>query len=76
MAGLFCSSKVDATIWYDVRDDLDRDGFKCGTRVATELSLPLLITLDDNDDLDALKQSPLDDRECELSLTDVWERSA
>ena len=44
--------------------------------LATELSLPLLITLDDNDDLDALKQSPLGDRECELSLTDAWERSA
>ena len=44
--------------------------------LATELSLPLLITLDDNDDLDALKQSPLGNRECELSLTDAWERSA
>jgi hypothetical protein len=85
VADVFGSSKVDNVIRHVIMEDLDRDGFKylaCGTRHGHEATEPLVIVLDDDDDLEALKQRPLGDvhpsiRRVEVILEgpDVWERS-
>jgi hypothetical protein len=86
VADVFGASKVDAVIRHVIREDLDRDGFKylaCGSRPDDEDTRPIVIVLDDDDDLEALKQRPLGDvdpsiRRVQVILEgpDVWERSA
>jgi hypothetical protein len=86
LADVFGASKVDFAIRHILDEDLDRDGFKymaCGTRPDHEVTMPLVIVLDDDDDLEALKQRPLGDVDPSilriqviLEGPDVWERSA
>src|SRR5882757_6293775 len=88
LADLLGASKVDTAIRHIIKEDLqvDRDCFKylaCGTRPDHEVTRPLVIVLDDDDDLEALKQRPLGDVDPSilrmlviLEGPDVWERSA
>ena len=86
LAGIVGSEKVDAAIQIVIQDNLDRDGFKylaCGTRPEHEVTRPLVIVLDDDNDLEVLKgrslgnvdQSILRVKDI-LEGPDVWERSA
>jgi hypothetical protein len=88
LADLFGASKVDNAIRHILDEDLEanRDCFKylaCGSRPDHEVTMPLVIVLDDDDDLEALKRRPLGDIDPSilrmlvvLEGPDVWERSA
>jgi hypothetical protein len=86
LADVFGESKVDYAIRHILDEDLDRDGFMymaCGTRPDHKVTQPLVIVLDDDDDLEALKQRPLGDVDPSilriqivLEGPDVWERSS
>jgi hypothetical protein len=86
LADMVGSKKVDAAIQFVIQDNLDRDGFKylaCGTRPDLEVTRPLVIVLDDDNNLEALKDRPLGDIDPSilrvrdiLEGPDVWERSA
>lgn len=86
LADMVGSEQVDAAIQFIVQDNLDRDGFKylaCGTRPEHEVTRPLVIVLDDDDNLEVLKGRSLGDVDLSilrvqdiLEGPDVWERSA
>ena len=51
-------SAVDAAIRFFIQNNLDRDGFKylaCGTRPEHEVTWPLVIVLDNDNNLEGLK---------------------
>jgi len=86
LADVVGSEKVDAAIQFVVQDNLDWDGFKylaCGTRPDHEVTRPLVIVLDDDNNLEVLKGRSLGDVDQSiLRVQDilegpgVWERSA
>jgi len=77
--------KVDNIMQFIIRENLDWDHFKylaCGTRTDHKVTRPLVIVLDEDNDLEALKARPLGDvdpsilrMQSVLEGPDVWERS-
>jgi hypothetical protein len=77
---------VDVAIDIIIEEHLNRDGFKfiaCGDPPGHEITRPLVIVIDDDNDEETLRQRPLGDihpsilrvKEI-LEGPDVWERSA
>ena len=76
---------VDSMIEFILYENLDWDHFKylaCGNRPDHEITRPMVIVLDDDNDLEALKARPLGEvnqsilrMKSVLDGPDVWERA-
>ena len=85
LADMVGIDNVDHVIKFILYENLDRDHFKyiaCGDRPGHEITRPMVIVLDHDNDLEALKARPLGDvnqsilrMESVLEGPDVWERA-
>jgi hypothetical protein len=86
IAQLFGENNVNVAIRYIVRDKLNRDGFlyvACGSKPEKGVTYTLVIVLDQDNDLEALKERELGDIDPSiigassvLEGPDVWVRTA